>query len=373
MKSCFLALVLFVFPAAAQEQKQHFTINTGTPEGQMLQAIGQETDDTKKLVFMQDFLAKYPKHEGASWVSGQLQALYLKQKDYDKTIEAGEKGLAADPTDLELAYNNLKAAEGKEDPDLVKRWSARTAENAHKITGTGKPPADDDQKQQVDYAKEVATYSSYALMASAAKQQDPKKIVELVDALVQQDPKSQYVPQISGSYLNALGAGKACPAAEKLAGNNAKDADALLFAADCSLRQNRADRAIAHATGALSALASRPKPEGMSDADWGSRKSTMFGRANWIAGVGYGSQGKYGPSDKALRAALPLVRGDSQLNATALFYLGLSNYNLGKTLGDKKQMREGLAFFEQSAEIKSGVQDQAAKNVRAIRTELGIR
>jgi len=30
-----------LLPLAAQEQKQHFTINVGTPEGQTLQAIGQ--------------------------------------------------------------------------------------------------------------------------------------------------------------------------------------------------------------------------------------------------------------------------------------------------------------------------------------------
>ena len=45
MKHCFLVLALLVLPAAAQEQKQHFTINVGTPEGQMLQSIGQESDD----------------------------------------------------------------------------------------------------------------------------------------------------------------------------------------------------------------------------------------------------------------------------------------------------------------------------------------
>jgi hypothetical protein len=65
MKSCLLGLVLLVLPAAAQEQKQHFTINVSTPEGQMLQSIGQESDDDKKLALAQDFLDKYPKHEGA--------------------------------------------------------------------------------------------------------------------------------------------------------------------------------------------------------------------------------------------------------------------------------------------------------------------
>ena len=110
MKSCLLGLVLLMLPATAQEQKQRFTINVGTPEGQMLQAIGQEADDQKKLALAQDFLDKYPKHEGAGWVTSQLVAIYVTQKDYDKGLEAGDKAFANDPNDLDVAYNTLKAA-----------------------------------------------------------------------------------------------------------------------------------------------------------------------------------------------------------------------------------------------------------------------
>ena len=67
MRACYLLLALFVFSASAQQRK-HFTINTSTPEGEILQSIGQESDDAKKLALMQDFVSKYPKHEGVGWV-----------------------------------------------------------------------------------------------------------------------------------------------------------------------------------------------------------------------------------------------------------------------------------------------------------------
>ncbi|HYL74135.1 MAG TPA: hypothetical protein VEU96_07995 [Bryobacteraceae bacterium] len=369
MKSCFLALVLFLLPALAQDQKQHFVINVGTPEGQMLQAIGQESDDAKKLVLMQDFLAKYPKHEGASWVSGQMQTVYLNQKDYDKVIDAGEKGLASDPADLDLAYNNLKAAEAKDDPDLVKTWATRTSANARKITS--KAPADDDEKQRAEYAKQLDGYCEYALSAVVAKASDPKKVVELVEALEQLNPKSKYLEHVSGVYLVDLAktgqAAKQCGAAERLGAANSKDVDALIFAADCNLRGNHAERAIAEATRVLEALGSK------TDAEVSNRKGALAGRANWIAGLAYGSQQKWGLANKSLRAALPAVKGDPQLAAAAYFSLGLANYNMGKAVGDKGQTREGLQFFQQCAEIKSSFQDQAAKNVRTIKVELGIR
>jgi tetratricopeptide (TPR) repeat protein len=266
MKSCLLGLVLLMLPATAQEQKQHFTINVGTPEGQMLQAIGQEPDDQKKLALAQDFLDKYPKHEGAGWVASQVVAIYVTEKDYDKALEAGDKAFANDPSDLDVAYNTLKAAEGKEDPELVKTWSARTSELARKTIASTKAPADDDEKQRLEYVKGVDKYADYALYSLALKLQgNPKQLADLGAALEQQNIKSQYMPLLSGLYLNALTqsgqAAKTCPAAEKLAAASSKDAEALVVAADCNLRHNSFDRAAAHATRAVEAIATRSKPD----------------------------------------------------------------------------------------------------------------
>ncbi len=36
-----------------------------------------------------------------------------------------------------------------------------------------------------------------------------------------------------------------------------------------------------------------------------------------------------------------------------LFYLGLANYSLGKAIGDRGQMRQGMQFFQQSAAISN--------------------
>ena len=374
MRACCLLLALFVFSAAAQQRK-HFTINTGTPEGQMLQSIGQEPDDSKKLALMQDFISKYPKDEGVGWVYDQMQQLFLKQKEYDKALDAGEKALAADAEDLDAAYNNLKAGEGKADADLVKKWSAATSAIARKIAAG--PSASDEDKQSVDHAKEVDTYTEYSLYAAALQTTDPGKVADLVDSLMERNLKSQYVGLLAGKYLTSLQqsgkADKANTMAEKILTAHSSNADALLIAADYSLQKNRTDKAISYASKVVEVLPSRPAPDGISAADWTKTKQAMVGRAQWIAGVGYGVENKFGPADKALRAALPAVSGNSQLTATALFYLGLSNYQLGKTLGDKARTREGLRYFEQCVAIKSAVQDQASKNVRAIRSELGIR
>src|ERR1700683_2519160 len=146
MKSYVAGLVLLVFPGVLSltaQEKQNFVFNPSTPEGQILQALGQETDDLKKVSLAQDFLAKYPKHEAAGWVAAQLESGLLSVKDNDKVLEVAETAYANGP-DMDGAYYALKAAVAKEDLVQAKKWSARTAEAARKITSSAKAPADDE-------------------------------------------------------------------------------------------------------------------------------------------------------------------------------------------------------------------------------------
>jgi len=374
MKSYVAGLVLLVFPGVLSltaQEKQNFVFNPSTPEGQILQALGQETDDARKVSLGQDFLAKYPKHEAAGWVAAQLESGLLAQKDNDKVLEVAEAAYANGP-DMDAAYFALKAAVAKEDLAQAKKWSARTSEAARKITSSAKATTDADEKQELEYAKQVDAYSEYALYVLALKAQ-PKDEVDLVETLIKQNPKSQYLPQVANSYfaaLNKAGEGsKVCSAAEKLAAD--KNAEAMLAAADCSWRGNHAERVLSLAAKAAEAVNTRAKPEGVSDSDFANQKAALLGSANFYTGIGYTMQMRYGPANKALRAALPTVKSNTQLYAIALFDLGLANYSLGKPVGDKAQMRQGLQFFQQSAEISGPMQDQASRNAKLVLNELG--
>ena len=374
MKRYLAGLVLLALPCVLTvlaQEKQNFVFNPGTPEGQILQSLGQETDDARKVTLAQDFLSKFPKHEASGWVAAQLESALLAQKENDKVLEAAETAYANGP-DMDAAYYALKAAVAKEDIAQTKKWSARTSEAARKIVSSSKAPTNDDDKHQLEYAKQVDEYSEYALYVVALKAQ-PKDEVDLVDTLIKQNAKSQYLPEVATSYFAALskaGEGaKACPAAAKMAVD--KNAEAMLYAADCSWRGNRADAVISYAAKASEAVGTRTKREGASDSDWAAQKNALLGSASFYTGVGYTMQMRYGPASKALKAALPAIKGNQQLYAIALFDLGLANYQLGKPLGDKAQMRQGLQFFQQSAEIASPMQDQASKNAKLVLAELG--
>ena len=122
---------------------------------------------------------------------------------------------------------------------------------------------------------------------------------------------------------------------------------------------------------AAEAINTRGKREGVSDADWATQKSVLLGTAQFYIGVGNAMDIRFGPANRALRAALPAIKGNSQLYSIALFDLGLANYSLGKPVGDKAQMREGLKFFQESAAISGPMQDQASRNAKLVLGELG--
>lgn len=364
MKRYLIALTLLVLPAVAQ-QSQNFTINVGTPEGQLLQSIGQESDEAKKTALMEQFLDKYPKHEGAGWVCVQLQNVYLNQKAYDKALAAGLKTLDNAPDAIDVGFNTIKAAEGKGDLEGLRTAAMKTSVIAQKLISAAKAPANDEEKQLLEHDKEVGRYAEYSLYAAILKSREPKEVTALGEALEQANPKSQYLWLATPNYLASLGA-KACATATKMAGADPKNAEAFLFEADCNWRGQRADAVIRDGNRALEALSSRPKVEGENE-------GSKVGMANFYIGTGYSMQGKYGPANKALRASLGAIKGNSAMYANATFNLGLANYNLGKAIGDKSQMREGLKFFEESAQISSNVQAQASRNATLIRSELGGR
>lgn len=283
---------------------------------------------------------------------------------------------APSPQDqLDAAYKNLKDAEAKKDADGVKKWSDETSKIARQIVATAKPDDDAAKKQSVDYAKQMDTYSEYALFAAAAQAGDPAKTIDLSETLIQRNPKSQYVPQLIGAYLKAIqqsqGDAKAGDAAERMLAIDPNNEDALLIATNSSFKRKANTKTIEYANKLVEVMNSKPKPAGVSDADWDKKKNSMLGLGYWFAGVTYGTEGKYADADKALRSALPHIEGNSQLLAIGLFHLGLANYKMGTRSHNKKMIQDALRYSEQSEAIRSPYQAQAQANVRAIKAQLG--
>jgi tetratricopeptide (TPR) repeat protein len=345
-----------------------------TPDGAMIAAIQKESDAGKKQAMLEEFVQKYPDSKNAGWAWAQLQASYLQAQQYDKAMEAGQKSLASEPEEVEVAYNNLKAAEGKNDPDAVIRWAGETSRLARKEVAS---PKKGDGKEQIDYAKQVDTYTEYSIFATALKTADAGKVIALVESLEQRNPDSPYLSKAYGRYLNALRQqgqnDKAGAAAEKEAGRDPANEDVLAFAADYDMRHNQFDKSLSYATKLAALMQSKAKPEDLADADWQKKKQTLVALAFWMEGVSYNGKNQFADADKALKQALPLVASDAQLQPIVLFQLGVTEFQLGKASKNRAMMQQALKYSQQSAAMKSPVQTDAQNNVKAISAALGVR
>jgi len=371
MKTVILSVVLLaVWCCSIMGQ----AFDPSTPDGAVIAAIQKEADAAKKQGMLEEFVKTYPDSKNAAWAWGQLQASYLQAQQYDKAIEAGQKSLASDPGQIDVAYNNLKAAEGKNDPDAVMKWSAETSRLARKEVASPKPG---DGKEQIDYAKQVDTYTEYSIYATELKSGDGAKVIALVESLEARNPDSPYLSKAYGRYLAALQQqgqnDKAGAAAEKEAQRDPSNEDVLAFLADYDRQKKDFDKSLTYSGKLVEIMQSKAAPEGMADADWQKKKLKLLAFGLWIEGVSYNGKSQYAQADKALRAGLPLIKGEDQSQPRVLFQLGFADFELGKGTKNRAMMQDALKFSQQSAAMKSPDQTNAQNNVKAISAALGVR
>jgi tetratricopeptide (TPR) repeat protein len=362
------ALALAAVPAWAQCHKLA-EVNSGTPEGQLLQQAGQEEDAAKKLALQEQFIAQYPQHEAAAWVYEQLLTGYVKANDADKALAVADKLAAMPPECVENAQQTLKAAELKKDPDLVLKWSVKTSELAQKVVASPQPTDADEVenwKARVDYARQVNTYTEYSLYATALGTADPKKQVALLEALQQRNAKSEYfakaIDTLFVAYQKSGANDKAVALAQQTAAAGTPSEDMLLVLTDDAAKKKDGDKVHAYSAKLIEVMSSKPKPEGVADADWAKRKNTFVGLAYSMSGQQYLSDGKLPQADTELRKSLPLVEGNVAVKTEVLFYLGVANYKMEK-------VQEAYTFFKACAAVSSPFQATATKNLNAIKAQ----
>lgn len=362
---CAAAVLLLAHAASAQRHKLS-TINAETEEGKALQAIGQETDPSKRILLLEEFSVKHAKHESAPWVLSQLQTIHAKLGNAAKAIAVGERLLAVDPMDIEAAYANLKASEALKDSEGVLKWSGVTSAIARKTT----------EPSEVDYAKQVDIYTEYSLSATASQELDAEKAMKLADELEKRNPNSQYIAMAMPRYAAAARQANALPRAvaygERAYTRGQFSEDMLLVMADDAIQQKKAEKALEYSQKILEVM-ERAKPEGVSDSDWERKKNVTTGLAYWMAGTTLSGQSKFAQADKMLRQALPLVKDNEQLHGMALFHLGLANYKLAQASKNKAQIADAVAFSRQAAAVKGPLAGQAAKNLKVMQQEFGVK
>jgi tetratricopeptide (TPR) repeat protein len=366
--------VLAPITAPGAYPKRPIAANPDSEEGHLLQLIQSENDVSVKLFLLEKFVSQFPKFESLDAVYANMQSLYMYTGDFDNTIAAGEKALALDPLDIECAQRNLQAAEGLKVDALVKEWAARLKQISLTLTSSQQPtPSDDVQawKRRVEIARSLAGAGSeeYALYRKAFDAVNPREKIELLDELKRQYPQSQYNKEALLMHFLAYrqigDTKKAFQAGEKILQTDQAHEDVLFLVTETLYRQGAdSKRVLAYSNKLIELMNSKPKPAGVSDANWAHQKNTLTGVAYSMIGGVHLNQEQYGSADKAFRQALQLLQGPGleQQRAAALSSIGWANYKL-------KNYNEATNFYTLCLAINGPYQEVAIKNLRVIKSE----
>jgi hypothetical protein len=257
-------------------------------------------------------------------------------------------GMAWAAPDLNTDFDALKAAVEGKDAAKVKALAPAVSKGSRAIITKGDDPAD-----VIEFAKGADEYSEYALSIASVQASDPQATIDFGDMLLAQNAKSKHVDTIAAAYLAALtkqSAAKATAGAQKILAGRPENEDALYYAA---------------------VMNNKPKPKGVSDADWAKKKESYLSVGYFYGGAAACGRQAWAECDRELKAAEPLVKGSPQMLGNTYFYLGLANYQLGKLTQDRSKLQAGLKYSQQAAALPGPMQAQANNNVAAMQKELG--
>jgi len=224
----------------------------------------------------------------------------------------------------------------------------------------------------VQRAKDIDAYTEYALMATAIAS-EPATTIDLLATLEKQNPKSKYLDEVYPVYFAALtktGAGaQIVPTAEKALASLPANPDLLALLGDTAWKNKQYAKASALGLRLAAATAKHAKPESVSAADWEKKKTLLTAHGYWWAGMAAAMRNDFYNTEKNLKVAVPLLAGNEDMLAPALYQLAFAEYNLGKMTLNKAQMLQGANHYDQVAKMKSPLATQAWTNAHMVRDE----
>ena len=286
--------------------------------------------------------------------------------------------LALDPADLDSAFAALQAAEAQKDSELIRKYAIASWDAASKAAQAPKPAdADDvaDWNRQIEFANQALAYAEYVLASQAALEPNSQRKEELIQALEQRNPQSKFLSAVKRNIRvrEEANPAQAFALAERGLAEDPNNEDYLMRIANHYMsREEDLSKVLTYSLRVLEVMEKKSKPAGVSAEDWEKKKARYTGGANWMVGVVYGKQARYGLSDRYLRAALDQIQDDAQLLAAAYFYLGYDNYALAGQLRDKSRAIEAAKFSRLCLAIEGPFQPLAQKNLEVLRNDFNV-
>ncbi len=355
MRRCIGSLLLSVLISfsflitKASAQVDHIVLAAGTDEDHALQEISSEQDATKKLTMYQDFVQKFSANpQAVAYGDWQLAQAYQASGALQKSLDFGDKALAASPHNLDILVSQASTAQQAKNNLKMMEYSAKGGEVCQSIAKQPKPEGmnDDEFKTKVDSEKLSAQNNCEYLETSGynaiTSETDPKNRMAEIELFTSAYPDSKFSEPVSNYAMYTLGPGQLNDQArlvsfgEKILAKNPNSLPALLLLANYYSEANSSTKAITYAQKAVE-VANADAP----DADK-SRKLSA-GAAHSTIGWADLKLDKMAAAIPELKIACTLLKGqDEQQYARALYGLGLAYGKLNKLTEARDVLTEAV-------------------------------
>ena len=333
-----IGFLVCALPSAAQTPCVGFSVVTNTPEDQLMLAVNGADKPEEQIAALEKFAQEHADSKFMPCVYEYLTSTNVRLGNFDKAVEYGEKDLAANYLDLNLAINLLKAYIGagkandgafniiSKGPDLIKK--EMTPSKPANISDA------DWQKMQEEAAasaKDDRAFMEYAFFQLLPRVSDANKRVQYLDSFMQAYPDTTNAGQMNFQYFVAYAMlnnmAKADEYGEKAGAADPPNIVALNLVADSyATRQINLDKAAAYAKKALDLATSMKKPEGESDEQFKTEQNNALGLAHltlgYVAFQRASKTKKVGPAIQDLSAAADLLKANPEFQGKALYLLG---------------------------------------------------
>jgi tetratricopeptide (TPR) repeat protein len=358
------------FPVLGQQIGKFVPIQAGSDVDHALTEINAATDSAQKLALLDKFAAG-PGNEGDNPIlaDGLYVDYYIEQKNYDKALEYGDKLFALDPDNFQNAMNMIRAASEKGDSERVVGYGEKAQgilkryKEAPVPAGTAPQVWEEQKAKTLESNKDGVAYIQQAVYNGALQARDAGKRAGLLARFAKAYPDSPYTNQALGvaatSYLQAQNAPKMLEVANGLLAKDPNNLGMLLLLSDyyCD-KTDQLAKAETYAKKTISLLDAAPKPEGLTDGQWGQQKGLQKGLA--LSSLG---QVNIEKKDNALavdnlKAAAPLLKPDDGS-------YGRNQYRLGFALLNLKKTAEAKEAFTQAASVNGPYKALAQDKLKA--------
>jgi tetratricopeptide (TPR) repeat protein len=353
-----LAFVLALPRPARAQITQHVGVPAGSPEDKALTEITAATDPAQKLALIDKFATDYGKGDMERLADELYVDYYVTQKDNTKVYEYGEKALALDPDDFDVAVTLVRTANDAGDTDRMFGYAEKAGAIVQRYEQKPAPVGTDAgawgvmRKQSIAADQDSINYVEYAFYSVAYKVTDPNQKAALMERYVAAFPDSEYTAKAELlallAYQQAKNYPKMTDAGNAALTRNPNNVDVLLLLADYySGDPTHLDLAATDAKQVLTAIASAKKPDATSDADWQRQVALQTGLAWSALGQVYITQKNEAQALTAFQTAAPLLKGsDARSYARNQYRLGFAFENL-------KRNADAYQAFTDAASIDS--------------------